>query len=69
MGIQRYLGEERFTYFLSLLDNPALRVGQAFYVALSSVDQYRLWQTDADPFNSDDVEDVYAAIDFLLENA
>ena len=66
MGIQRYLGEERFRHFLRMLDNSDLRIGQAFYAALPSEDQGRIIGTDADPFNSNDLDDVYAAIDFLL---
>jgi hypothetical protein len=45
------------------------RIGQAFFNALSEVDQARLSGTLDDPFYSEAQESVYKAIEILLDEA
>lgn len=44
------------------------RRGQAFFNALDKIDQDRLVNTDADPYQSDDRVSVIYAVIYLLEN-
>lgn len=46
-----------------------MRVGQAFYYALTGTDRARLRNSDYDPFYSDSRKDVQLAVDFLVYNA
>lgn len=45
------------------------RLGQAFFNALSSIDQGRLVGTTHDPFYSNDQDKVYKTLEYLMDTA